>query len=162
MAVAFEVETAVTVVGSLAEYVRPALPERPLSFPERDDDLKMALRRARQAVRPSSEEKTLLGEFGAWAHACAQTLCDAEQRCLALLLAARSLETVGKGDPTATAMRAQLAEFLLVEWGTTLGATAPTYWNAKKVAHEAASGLRAPAPAAIEDARLPESSREEW
>lgn len=165
-AAAFELRSALDVAANLHEYRPQTLPERPLSFPVGADDeasdahLKRAITDARRALRPNSDERALLAEYGEWRHACARVRGEAEGRVGAVIGAIRWLDARGKGDPTAADARADLVTFLASEWGIALGPTVPDYWSAKEIAKAAVARLRAARPRAMLDEPR-ESGREE-
>jgi hypothetical protein len=57
---------AIGVLHSITAYVCPAIPVRPASLADDDDDLRGALRAAWFARKRSAPDKRLLGDFAAW------------------------------------------------------------------------------------------------
>lgn len=57
---------AVGALASVTAYVCPAIPVRPASLADDDDDLRGALRAASRARKRSQPDKRLLADFGAW------------------------------------------------------------------------------------------------
>lgn len=127
------VSRAIDIAADFSAWTRPRMPEKPISLPDDDDDMKVALRRAASAPRPGSDERAMLADHGEWRYACWKVQEEGIHRVVSLFEAAKTLED----SPDGAAFRDQIAVFLWNEWGIDCPTPTPNRWEAQRLARKA-------------------------